>query len=200
MSGVRVLLDANVLYPVYLRDLLAEFGVHGFYRPLWSNEILHETQVALDRHLPAAGAKFPTICDYLNDTFPDAEITHFAHLIGELNCSDPDDNHVLAAAIVGGAGALVTYNGSDFPGNLFPEYGIELRHPDDFLQDLSDLSPTKAIRTVGWLLASYSRPALRAFELAQHVQKLQCPGFASFLLNNERDVDDATETILQRGG
>lgn len=198
MSNFRAILDANVLYPAQLRDLIAEFAVHDFFRPLWSNEILRETQAALDKNLPSAGKKFPEVCSHLNSAFPDAMVSDYEHLVGALKCRDPKDNHVLAAAIVGEAGALVTFNVSDFPEDLFEAHGIELRHTDDFLLDLVDLSPKQAVRAIGRLQASYSRPALRTTELSQYVHN-QCPGFASFLLSNESEIDDAMETLLQSG-
>lgn len=199
MSSFRAIIDANVLYSAQLRDLAAEFAVHDFFRPLWSNEILRETQVALDKYNPAAGKKFPRVCHELNSAFPDALVSKFDHLVETLNCPDPNDNHVLAAAIVGEAGALVTFNVSDFPQDLLSFHGIEVRHPDDFLQDLVDLSPKQAVRAIGRLLASYSRPALRAFELAQYMHKQNCRGFASFLLGSESEIDEAMETLLQGG-
>lgn len=200
MSGFRAILDANVLYPAYLRDVLAEVAVYDFYRPLWSAEILRETQSALERHNPRAAANFPRICGLLNETFPDANVAEFGHLIGALECPDPNDAHVLAAAIVGEAGALVTFDLSGFPQDISNSYGIDLLHPDDFLQDLADLNNRQFLRAIGRLLASYSSPALGPRELAHIFLNVNCPGFASHIIRFEEEIEEAYQTHRHSAG
>lgn len=47
---------------------------------------------------------------------------------------DPDDAHVIAAAVLGGAGAIVTDNIKDFPGDLLPP-NIDVVTPAAFIAD-----------------------------------------------------------------
>ncbi len=61
-------------------------------------------------------------------------------LIDGLTC-DPKDRHVLAAAVRADAGAIVTFNTTDFPDHSVEEYEIEVIDPDTFLLDLLDLAP-----------------------------------------------------------
>lgn len=54
---------------------------------------------------------------------------------------DPDDRHVVAAAIRAGAQTIVTFNLRDFPSGVLSRYDIEAKHPDDFVLDCLDLAP-----------------------------------------------------------
>lgn len=72
--------------------------------------------------------------------FPDATVTGYDALIEDMTCDDKD-RHVLAAAAYSPAETLVTFNLKDFPSQSVQDVGVELRHPDDFLQDVLDLDP-----------------------------------------------------------
>jgi hypothetical protein len=77
----------------------------------------------------------------MNDAVPDCLITGYQDLIPGLTLPDPNDRHVLAAAIRAGAGAIVTFNLRDFPAEVLDKYGIEAQHPDEFVTHLLDLDP-----------------------------------------------------------
>ena len=62
-----------------------------------------------------------------------------------LELPDPDDRHVLAAAIAGHADCIVTSNLKDFPAAVLLEYGIEAVDPDTFIINQWDLNPVSAI-------------------------------------------------------
>jgi hypothetical protein len=70
-----------------------------------------------------------------------ALVTNFDDLIPALTLPDPDDRHVLAAAIRTSADVILTFNIKDFPSELLTPYGIETCHPDPFLVDQLDLDP-----------------------------------------------------------
>ena len=61
---------------------------------------------------------------------------------------DPDDAHVLAAAIHCNARTIVTFNLKDFPKASLEPFGIEAIHPDDFLMDAISLDPLKVVNTI----------------------------------------------------
>ena len=58
---------------------------------------------------------------------------------------DPDDRHVLAAAIKCNASVIVTFNEKDFPAETLAEFGIETQHPDVFVEYLFDLDQAAVI-------------------------------------------------------
>jgi PIN domain len=73
----------------------------------------------------------------MNAHVRDCLVTGYEDLIPALDLPDPDDRHVLAAAIRGRADVIVTCNLADFQADQLAHYGIEARHPDDFLLSLS---------------------------------------------------------------
>lgn len=120
--------------------------------------------------------------ELMKQAVPDCMVTGFEPLIEGLSLPDPDDRHVLAAAIRVGAQAIVTFNLSDFPEEKLARYNIEAQHPDDFVLHTIDLAPglvTKVVseqagalknppRTVGELLDT-----LRSQGLIRSVAKLR---------------------------
>lgn len=138
-----VFLDTCVLLKPYLCDTLLSIAECGIYRPLWSAGVLSE----LDRNLRKRGATDAQIEHRLNQMavhFPDAEVTGYEHLIASMT-NDHKDRHVLAAAIRGGAEALVTENLRDFPESALAPYDIAAVHQDEFLLDQLDLSPAAVL-------------------------------------------------------
>ena len=76
----------------------------------------------------------------MNAHVRDCLVTGYESLIPALTLPDPDDRHVLAAAIRAGADLIVTFNLKDFPAGALAPYGIKARHPDEFLQLQLDLA------------------------------------------------------------
>jgi hypothetical protein len=68
-------------------------------------------------------------------------VTGYQTLIPSLVLPDPDDRHVLAAAIVGRCDVIVTQNLKDFPDAALAPYGLEAQHPDEFLSNHLNLAP-----------------------------------------------------------
>lgn len=79
--------------------------------------------------------------DLMNAHVRDSPVTGYQPLIPALTLPDPDDRHVLAAAIVSGAYLIVTFNLKDFPVEVLAPFGMEAQHPDDFLTSQLDLAP-----------------------------------------------------------
>src|SRR5262249_27249287 len=61
--------------------------------------------------------------------------------IDSLVLPDPNDRHVLAAAIRANAQVIVTCNLKDFPGETLSRLDIEAQHPDDFFISLFAVAP-----------------------------------------------------------
>lgn len=128
-----------MLYPAHLRDTLLRLAERDLYVPLWSDDILGE----LSRNLADADIGEGSIDHLLSEmrfAFPEAVVTGHLPLINSLECH-PKDRHVLAAAVRSDAGALVTFNISDFPPTSVDPFAIDVLHPSEFLLDLLDLSP-----------------------------------------------------------
>lgn len=133
-ASPSVLLDANVLYPAPIADLLLRLGELDLFQPRWSADILTEHRRTFLRLRPDLGvAKVDRLVRALERAFPDARIDGYAPLIGGLVLPDPDDRHVLAAAIHGECAVIITANLADFPANRLASHAIEVSHPDAFL-------------------------------------------------------------------
>ncbi len=137
-----VLYDACVPYPAPLRDLFVRLANTGVVRARWSTAILDECfrHILVNRPDLKPEALQRTR-DLMARAVPDCLVTGFEQLIDGLVLPDPDDRHVLAAAIRAGAQAIVTFNLDDFPAARLQPYNIDAKHPDDFVIDTIDLSP-----------------------------------------------------------
>jgi len=133
---MRAVLDACVLYPTLVRDLLLRCAAAGLFAPLWSDRIVAEWRNAVLRRLPEQAAAVEAAIAAADRAFPAARIAADPELEASLALPDADDRHVLAAAITRGAGQIVTFNTTDFPGRTLARHGIVPRHPDGFLLEL----------------------------------------------------------------
>jgi hypothetical protein len=139
-------LDANVLHPAFLRGALLWFAEELLFRPAWSAAVLEEWQRSLLRRLPDLTAeKLDLVQAQMTKAFPDAEIFGFEKITEALDLPDVDDRHVLAAAIVGKSHGIITANLKHFPADKVSPFGIEVVHPDDFIVNIVDLHPARAL-------------------------------------------------------
>src|SRR5947209_5049247 len=83
------------------------------------------------------------IRDLMNSHVRNCLVTGYEDLIPTLSLPDPDDRHVLAAAIRSRADVIVTANLQDFPDHVLTTYGLEARHPDEFIVNLLSVSPAE---------------------------------------------------------
>ncbi len=142
MATPIVILDACVLYPAPLRDLLLWLALSGLYRPRWTSMIHEEWMRSLLRDRPElARDRLERTRDLMNQAVPDCLVDGYEGLVAGLSLPDPDDRHVLAAAIHGGAETIVTFNLTDFPADILATHGIEVRHPDEFIAHFLDTDP-----------------------------------------------------------
>jgi predicted nucleic acid-binding protein len=134
--------DANVLYPAELRNLLMHLALAGLFRATWSNGVHEEWIEALLRKRPdLTRVKLERTRMLMDKYATDALVTGYEDLIPGLHLPDPDDRHVLAAAIRGRADVIVTINIRDFPREVLAPFGIEAWHPDEFISHILDLAP-----------------------------------------------------------
>lgn len=158
-----VLLDTCTLWPSLRRDFLLSLAAEGMYRPLWSDAILEELEYHEAKKLArcglakaAAESRAAHLVARMREAFDDAVVTGWRGLEGSYGLPDPDDEHVVAAAIVGGAGAIVTENAKDFPARLLPE-GLDVVDPRVFAADTVSLDPRRALSAVNHLVKRSGR-------------------------------------------
>jgi predicted nucleic acid-binding protein len=159
-------LDACVLYPAPLRDLLLSLASGELFGARWTSLIQAEwvRNLAIKRPDLTLDVLNRT-ATMMNSAIEDCLVEDFAWLIDSLVLPDPDDRHVLAAAIVGHADAIVTFNLRDFPEQAVRAHGIDILHPDDFLIAQYDLDPIKVLGIVKLLRSRLRKPPKSADEL-----------------------------------
>lgn len=119
MAGYTAVLDACVLVPIALADTLLRVAERGLYRPLWSERILQETTDAvLEIHPDVTSEDVKRRIDAMNRFFEDALVEGWEDIESSFALPDPDDRHVVAAAIPGRADTIVTANLGDYPEDL----------------------------------------------------------------------------------
>jgi hypothetical protein len=133
---VKVALDACVLFPTVMREMLLGAAAAGGFQPVWSARILEEWARATRRLPEGAEAVARGEIAAMRARWPEAEVAEDTDLAAMLALPDPADRHVLAAAITGGAEVLLTLNRADFPTRTLARHGILLREPDGFLVEL----------------------------------------------------------------
>lgn len=122
------------------------------YRAKWSDAVQEEwIRSVLANRPDLTRAQLERTRELMNSHVRDALVTDFEQLIDILELPDPNDRHVLAAAIKGRADLIVTINLKDFPADMLARWGIEAQHPDEFLMHQFHLSQPaflEAVRTV----------------------------------------------------
>ena len=164
-SRYTVILDANVLYPQLLRDTLLSLAGENLYQARWSATINDEWVRNLAKNKPEIADRLPAVVKLMCDSVPDCLVTHYEKLAGSIDLPDPDDRHVVAAAIVGHADAIVTFNMKDFPSAVLQLYGIEVQHPDEFVVNQLQLQKIQALSAIKKMRARWTNPARSAQEL-----------------------------------
>ena len=139
MTPLAAVYDACVLYPAPLRDLLVRLALAGLVRAHWSERIHDEWTRSVLANRPELSSQSIERCRRLMDAHsPDAVVTGYAGRIAALELPDPDDRHVLAAALECGAAVIVTFNRKDFPPAKLGPLAVEAVHPDEFVMRLLD--------------------------------------------------------------
>ncbi len=142
MASFIVFYDANVLYPAELRNFLMHLALTGIFGARWSPDV-HEEWVRnlLSNRPDLTREKLERTRQLMDKAAPDALVTGYERRIAGLTLPDPNDRHVLAAAIQAGASVIVTCNLADFPSHILEAFDIEAQHPDEFILHLLDLAP-----------------------------------------------------------
>lgn len=133
---MRVLLDACVLYPTVMREVLIGVAEAGVYQPRWSGRILEEWARATIKLGPGAEEIARGEIASLTARFPEASVRVPEGMERRFWLPDPNDAHVLAAAVAGSCDMILTLNASDFPRATLAEEGLIRQAPDEFLMHL----------------------------------------------------------------
>lgn len=175
MAKFTVILDACVLYPAPLRDLLMHLTATDLFKAHWTEQIHEEWINALLRRDGFERSKLERVKELMNTHARDALVTGFEPLIESLTLPDENDKHVLAAAIRCNADAIITKNLKDFPADSLKPFAVEAIHPDDFLFNQLTLSTPLFCSAVKRMRLSLKKPPKTAEELLLILRKQELP-------------------------
>jgi predicted nucleic acid-binding protein len=179
LARYTALLDACVLVPIALADTLLRVAERELYRPLWSERILAEAADAvLEIHADLAPDVVAKRFAAMNNAFEDAPVEGWEPFEATLTLPDPDDRHVVAAAMRRKADAIITANVRDFPDETLAPLEIAVVHPDDFLLDQLDLAPRVVLDALREQAAHTRKPPLTPTDLLTRLARAGVPAFA----------------------
>ena len=130
---MKLLLDACVLYPTVIRNLLISVSGEQKWDLIWTEQIFEEWRRASNKINLEAKAQTEAEIAILKSKYPKSMVNDYEKQIPKLYLPDKNDIHVLAAAIEGKASSIVTLNLRDFPNYELKKYGIRAVHPDELL-------------------------------------------------------------------
>ncbi|MFO0936223.1 MAG: PIN domain-containing protein [Gemmataceae bacterium] len=173
MTGPIVLYDACILFSAQLRDLFMRLTLSDLCAARWTEEILEEWSRNLIAKNPNITAASVARCRALmNQHAADALVTGYEHRIPGLSLPDPDDRHVLAAAIHCRAKVIVTFNLKDFPEEMLSPHGIEAIHPDEFLTRLLQRDLQAICETLRLQRAELINPPISADSFLNRLERM----------------------------
>lgn len=174
MPGRTVLVDACVLYPAPLRDLVMHLALTDLFRARWTDRIHEEwMRNLLDARPDLTRGRLERTRDLMNAHAADCLVTGYEPFMDALALPDPDDRHVLAAAVRCGADVILTFNLSDFPADVLGPLGIEARHPDVFLLRLLETDPARVLTAVKRQRASLKNPPVKSLDFLDTLERQQ---------------------------
>lgn len=166
-----VVYDACVLYPAPLRDLLIRIARRGLVRAKWTDTILDECFRSILANEPDRRPEsLARTRELMKLAVADCLVTGYEDLIESIKLPDPDDRHVVAAAVRCGAQVIVTANSKHFPRDSLVGFGLDAVHPDDFVLDCIDLSAAAVLSAVREQAASLKNPPMTPAEVMDRLQ------------------------------
>lgn len=144
----KAVIDANVLAPVIKRTLIRALADHGLLTPVISERILFETTHALGHIATNVTEEDKSDISILRTEWARGWTTPVET---DLVLPDPDDAHVIGAALAAGAGMIVTDNIRDFPKKTLAPLGLHVKNADQFVFGLLESSPDQTRAAISTL-------------------------------------------------
>lgn len=179
---MKVLIDACVLYPTVMREVLIGCAGQGLFTPCWSPRILEEWARATVKLGPEAEVFARGEIAALRARFPRASVTPDDGLLRRLWLPDADDVHVLAAAVAGHCDAILTLNAKDFPGNLLADEVLFRADPDGFMLRLYGEAPDVVAQVAQAVLSEANRLSSEPWTIRALMKKAQMPRLGKRLM------------------
>lgn len=173
------LLDANVLHPWVVCDILLRLAERGLYRPAWSTEILDEVVGSLTERRPEHAERFQRRRERMEAAFAEAMAERPARFLAAVPEEvDAGDRHIVAAALAARADVIVTNNVSHFAPERLAESGLLVQTVDEFLIHQWWLDSDAVAEALTAMAEATSRPPLTHEQVLESLGK-SAPGFVA---------------------
>ncbi len=172
---MRVMLDACVLYPTVMREVLLGCARLGLYEARWSARILEEWARAAGKLGPAQEVWARGEIAALGADFPQALVRYDAGLEQRYWLPDPADIHVLTAAVAGSCDGILTMNAKDFPKNILGDEALLRWDPDGFVLLLLAEAPDQVRAVAEAVLAEANRLSEQPWTMRGLMKKARLP-------------------------
>lgn len=179
-----VVYDANVLYPSALRDILIRVGLAKVVQPKWTDRILDEVfDHLVSNRTDLDPEKLLRTRTLMNEAIRDVLVEGYERIIEQLTLPDPDDRHVLAAAVYAEATVIVTKNLKDFTAAELSKRGITAKHPDRFLTELMSANSVKVIGVLEDMAQAWRSPTATVTTISECLRN-EVPDFSQAVLDH----------------
>ena len=179
---ITAVLDACVLYPPTLRDLLMRLAGGILYAPRFTDAIHDEWMRNVLQDRPdLMPAQLQRTRQFMNEVDADALVTGYESLVPSLSLPDQNDRHVLAAAVHCKASVIVTFNLRDFPASVLSPLAITAQTPDLFVCALYDANPNAVVERLRRQRTALRNPAKSPERFVDSLRANRLNGFADRL-------------------
>lgn len=180
-STFTVFIDANVFFGARLRSLVLFLAQSKMFRARWTDKVHEEwmRNVAEKRNIDIL--RLEKIRTLIDRSVLNCLVTGYEGIEASLDLPDPDDRHILAAAVKTRADMILTFNDRDFPAHIVEPLGIEICHPDEFLLDQFGISEELFIAYVRADFQHYKAPAMTFGNYVEDLRKAGVPKTAQVI-------------------
>lgn len=178
---MRVMIDACVLYPTVMREVMLGCAKAGLFEARWSARILEEWARAAGKLGPAQDVWARGEIASLGARFPQAIVPYDQAQERQFWLPDSADIHVLAAAVVGSCDGILTMNAKDFPKNILGDAVLLRWDPDGFALLLLAQAPLQVRSVAETVLAEANRLSPAPWSMRALMKKARMPRFGKAL-------------------
>ncbi|MGZ2257740.1 RSP_2648 family PIN domain-containing protein [Roseobacter sp. A03A-229] len=178
---MKITIDACVLYPTIMREMVLGVAATGAFQPVWSARILEEWARAARKLGPDGEAQARAEIAVLRSHWPEAETVAAPQLDARLWLPDAGDIHVLATAVSTSSDAIMTLNAKDFPKGILAEDGVQRLAPDDYLHGLWCAEPGPVEEVADRVFSEAQRLSGQAWDMRGLLKKARLPRLAKAL-------------------
>ncbi len=183
-SQVIAVCDACTLYSITMADLLTSFGEASLYHPRWTHDEWIRNVI---EHRGQSGTvtreKLEARRDTMIEAIENSLVEDYEDLIPTITLPDPDDRHVLAAAIKAEANLILTINLKDFPPKILTAWNLIAKHPDDFTAGLLETDQEAVVAVIKEMRERRKRPPISAEDFLAQLERQGLKKFVAGLRN-----------------